>query len=161
MFDLGRIIATEARALWVAGATEEFPRDGTAPHIGLDCWSPNINIARDPRWGRNQEVPSEDPLLNGIFGTQYTLGIQGGDDSRFINVAVTLKHWDAYSLENSDGYTRYNFNAVISNFSLADTYWPAFQAAVQKGRAKGVMCSYNAVRACPRHTRAHCQYTHS
>jgi beta-D-xylosidase 4 len=119
------------------------------PHIGLDCWSPNINIARDPRWGRNQEVPSEDPFVNGMFGTQYTLGIQGGDDSRFLNVAVTLKHWDAYSLEDADGYTRYNFDAIVSNYSLADTYWPAFQASIVQGKAKGVMCSYNSVNGQP------------
>ena len=53
---------------------------------------------------------------------------------------VTLKHFDAYSLEDADGFTRHNFNAIVSNFTLADTYWPAFKASVQTGKAKGVMC---------------------
>jgi beta-glucosidase-like glycosyl hydrolase len=132
---MGAIIATETRALWLAGATEESTWSGL-PVIGLDAWrcasaaerrwtcvgewfsgkgsastyasavclvplpllSPNINIARDPRWGRNQEVPSEDPLLNGDYGAAYTAGIQQGEDPRYVKVAVTLKHWDAYSL---------------------------------------------------------------
>jgi beta-D-xylosidase 4 len=145
--DLGTIVGTEARALWLAGAVEEFPRN----HIGLDCWSPNINIARDPRWGRNQEVGSEDPLINGDFGSQYTQGLQypAGGDPGHLKVAVTLKHWDAYSLENSDGFTRNNFNAVVSNYAFATTYFPAFQKSVVEGKATGVMCSYNAVNGVP------------
>lgn len=97
--------------------------------------------------GRNQEVPSEDPLINGDFGMQHTLGLQtpAGGDSRYLQVIVTLKHWDAYSLEN---YTypngtkteRYDFNAIVSNYSLADTYWPAFKKSVMSGGAQGVMC---------------------
>jgi beta-glucosidase-like glycosyl hydrolase len=74
---------------------------------------------------------------------------QTGEDNRFLKVAVTLKHWDAYSLEDSDGYTRHNFNAIISNATLADTYWPAFKASVVTGGARGVMCSYNAVNGVP------------
>ncbi|EGD72666.1 hypothetical protein PTSG_04397 [Salpingoeca rosetta] len=111
--------------------------------------SPNININRDPRWGRNQEVPSEDPLLNGEFGKLYTMGLQQGEDSRYTKVVVTLKHWDAYSLEDSDGFTRHNFDAKVSNFALMDTYWPAFRKAVMEGNAKGVMCSYNALNGRP------------
>ena len=68
---------------------------------------------------------------------------------RYTQVAVTLKHWDAYSLEDSDGFTRHNFNAIVSNFTLHDTFWPAFKASVQQGGAKGVMCSYNAVNGVP------------
>ena len=147
-FDLGAVIATETRALWLAGAVEASDWSGR-PHIGLDAWSPNINIARDPRWGRNCEVASEEPMLNGLFGSLYTQGIQGGEDPAHLKVVVTLKHWDAYSLEDSDGFTRNNFNAIVSNFSLADTYWPAFKASVIDGKAKGVMCSYNAVNSVP------------
>lgn len=145
---LGAIIATELRALWLLGATEENAWSGR-PHAGLDCWSPNININRDPRWGRNQEVPSEDPLINGEFGKLYTKGLQEGEDSRYLKTIVTLKHWNAYSLEDSDGRTRHNFNAKISNFALQDTYWPAFKMSVMDGKAKGVMCSYNAVNGKP------------
>ena len=146
--EIGAIIGIEARALWLQGATEASSWSGR-PHIGLDCWSPNININRDPRWGRNQEVPSEDPYANGVFGTQYTLGLQQGQDDRYLQAIVTLKHWDAYSLEDSDGFTRHNFDAKLSNFTLADTYLPAFRASVVEGNAQGVMCSYNSVNGVP------------
>ena len=86
-------------------------------------------------------MASEDPLVNGDFGTQYTLGLQTGEDSRFLKAIVTLKHWDAYSLEDSDGFARYNFNAIVSPFALADTYWPAFEKAVKVGGAQGVLYS--------------------
>ena len=146
--EIGAIIGLELRALWLQGATEASSWSGR-PHAGLDCWSPNINVNRDPRWGRNQEVASEDPFYNGIFGTEYTKGLQIGSDERFIQAVVTLKHWDAYSLEDADGYTRHNFNAIISNYTLADTYFPAFKATVQKGGALGVMCSYNSLNGVP------------
>jgi len=147
-FSLGAVIATETRALWLAGAVEDSDWSGR-PHIGLDVWSPNINIARDPRWGRNCEVCSEEPMVNGLFGQLYTQGVQGGEDAGHLKTIVTLKHWDAYSLEDSDGFTRNNFNAVVSNFALQDTFWPAFRASVVDGGAKGVMCSYNAVNGKP------------
>jgi xylan 1,4-beta-xylosidase len=149
-YDLGNIIGTETRALWLIGATEFSQGDGDRV-FGLDCWSPNINIARDPRWGRNQEVASEDPLINGDFGAWYTKGLQypTDGDPDHIKVVVTLKHWDAYSLEDSDGSTRYNFNAVVSNAALQGTYFPAFKKSVLFGNAKGVMCSYNALNGVP------------
>ena len=146
--EMGSIIGVELRSLWLQGATEASTWSGR-PHAGLDCWSPNVNIARDPRWGRNQEVPSEDPFINGVFGTAYTKGLQEGEDPRFLQAIVTLKHWDAYSLEDADGRTRHDFDAIISNFTLADTYWPAFKASVQEGKAHGVMCSYNSVNGVP------------
>ena len=127
--EMGAIIGTETRALWLAGATEESGWSGR-PVIGLDVWSPNINLAREPRWGRNQEVPSEDTFLNGRYGTAYTIGVQTGEDARFFKTLSTLKHAEAYSLEDSDGFTRHTFNAVISNATLADTYWPAFRMAI-------------------------------
>jgi xylan 1,4-beta-xylosidase len=147
IYDMGRIVGIEARALWLLGAVEQFPRN----HIGLDCWSPNINIARAPQWGRNQEVSSEDPTLNGHFGQFYTQGLQspiGYDPNHFLAIS-TLKHYDAYSLENSDGFTRHNFNAVVSNYSLTTTYLPAFKQSIVIGGAKSVMCSYNAVNGYP------------
>eukprot|EP00045_Choanoeca_perplexa_P012180 m.131922 g.131922 ORF g.131922 m.131922 type:complete len:777 (-) comp15917_c0_seq1:291-2621(-) len=147
-YELGRVIGVETRALWLAGAVEASTWSGR-PHIGLDTWSPNININRSPLWGRNQETPGESPYLNGQFGKLYTVGLQQGADDSYMQAVVTLKHWDAYSLENSDGYTRHNFDAKVSNFSLADTYWPAFEACVKDGKAAGVMCSYNAVNGIP------------
>ena len=103
------------------------------------------------RWGRLQEVASESPLVNGRFGTAYTIGLQNNSavDASTLQAIVTLKHWDAYSLENSDGATRYNFDANVSAFALADTYFPAFKRSVQVGGALGAMCSYNALNGIP------------
>ena len=95
------------------------------------------------------EVASEDPLVNGQHGVAYSTGVQEGEDPRYLKTVVTLKHWDAYSLEDSDKFTRHNFNAIVSNFTLADSYWPAFKSSVIDGQAHGVMCSYNAVNGVP------------
>ena len=96
-------------------------------------------------------MPSEDPLLNGDFGSQYTQGLQQGVDSQFLQAVVTLKHWDAYSLEDAGGFTRHSFNAVVSPYALAHTYFPAFRKSVVEGNATGVMC---ALRLCaPAHPR--------
>ncbi|CUF69598.1 glycoside hydrolase family 3, putative [Bodo saltans] len=147
---MGMKIGLEARALWRAGAREPSLWSGMA-HIGLNCWSPNININRDPRWGRNQEVPSEDPLLAGDYAKAYTEGIQRNPsmDRHTIQAIVTLKHWAAYSLDDSDGVNRYNFNAVVSEYDLSDTYLRAFHAGIVEGQAKGVMCSYNSLNGIP------------
>lgn len=149
--EMGAIVGLEARALWLGGAHEY--NGNPPPHIGLDAWSPNINNPRDPRWGRTQEVAGEDPLLLGRFGAAYTLGLQT-PAGPFYQAIVTLKHWDAYSLEDvtvpgSPRITRYNFNAVVSPYALASTFFPPFRAAVVAGGAKGVMCSYNAVNGVP------------
>ena len=108
---------------------------------------------------------SEDPFLTGTYGVAYTRGIQEGEDRRFLQAVVTrkivipfrsvalsvsltrkasiitVKHWDAYSLEDASGFTRHNFNAKVSDYMLSSTYWPAWKASVQQGKAKGVMCS--------------------
>eukprot|EP00316_Scyphosphaera_apsteinii_P008097 CAMPEP_0119344274 /NCGR_PEP_ID=MMETSP1333-20130426/106888_1 /TAXON_ID=418940 /ORGANISM="Scyphosphaera apsteinii, Strain RCC1455" /LENGTH=841 /DNA_ID=CAMNT_0007356709 /DNA_START=446 /DNA_END=2971 /DNA_ORIENTATION=+ len=148
--EMGRIIGWELRSLWLHGATEAGTWSGR-PHAGLDCWSPNINIARDPRWGRNQEVPSEDPTLNGVFGAMYTQGLQRnmGVDPKRLQAVVTLKHWDAYTLEDADGFTRHNFDAQVDAYTLSDTYLPAWHTSVVEGGARGVMCSYNALNGVP------------
>lgn len=88
--------------------------------------------------------------MNGDFGAQYSLGVQmpGLDDTRLAGVA-TLKHWDAYDLEDSDNATRHNFNAVVSFYALQGTYFPAFKKSIIEGGAGGVMCSYNAVNGVP------------
>eukprot|EP00493_Phyllostaurus_siculus_P027995 UN28343 len=146
----------ELRALWLEGVGENHLNN--LPHLGLDCWSPNINILRDPRWGRALETTGEDPYLNGVFGAEYTIGLQNGSastvqDSRYLQAIVTLKHWDAYSLEGKWGengnITRHSFNAEISEFDFQSTYSPAFKESVVRGGAKGVMCSYNAVNGVP------------
>ena len=159
----GDIIGLELRSLWLQNVGEDH--QSNLPHIGLDCWSPNINIVRDARWGRNLETPGEDPLLNGLYGAYYTIGLQNGtdprfSDPRFLQAVVTLKHYDANSLEGTwdkDGkydlengtLTRHTFNAVISRYDLASTYLRAFRRSVVQGGAKGVMCSYNEVNGKP------------
>jgi beta-D-xylosidase 4 len=134
---IGATMAIELRALYNLGLAN-----------GLDCWGPVINLARDPRWGRNGEAGSEDPYLMSAFGLAYTLGFQNGTNdasqlttssSRFFQGLVTLKHWDANTLEDSDGYTRHTFDSNISNFVLQDSYLPAFRAAVVEGGARGIM----------------------
>ncbi|KAG3129712.1 hypothetical protein PI126_g20840 [Phytophthora idaei] len=94
VFDMAQVVGWELRALWLEGARENY---ASGPHLGLDCWSPNININRDPRWGRNMETPSEDPLVNSKYGVAYTKGLQEGKDKRFLQAVVTLKHYVAYS----------------------------------------------------------------
>eukprot|EP00754_Rhynchopus_humris_P032175 Rhum_TRINITY_DN15382_c0_g1::Rhum_TRINITY_DN15382_c0_g1_i2::g.154467::m.154467/K15920/XYL4; beta-D-xylosidase 4 len=146
---VGNVLGREIRALFLAGATETNKGSGR-PHIGLDCWSPNINLNHDPRWGRNQEVPSEDPVINGLYGTYVTKRMQNSpDESRFLQGVNTLKHWNAYSLEDSEGFTRYDFDAQVNNLTFADSWLPAWKESVVVGKAMGVMCSYNAVNGAP------------
>lgn len=146
VYEMAQVIGWELRALWLEGARENY---AAGPHLGLDCWSPNININRDPRWGRNMETPSEDPLVNSLYGIAYTRGLQEGKDPRFLQAVVTLKHWVAYSYEHYAGVDRMEFDAIVSKYDFADTYLPAFRASVVDGRAKGVMCSYNSVNGVP------------
>lgn len=80
-----------------------------------------------------------------MWARAWTKGLQNGEDSRYVQVAVTLKHYDANSLENSDGFTRHTVDASISKYVLSDYYWKQFKAAIRDADAKGVMCSYNAV----------------
>eukprot|EP00040_Diaphanoeca_grandis_P032978 m.200909 g.200909 ORF g.200909 m.200909 type:complete len:864 (-) comp32782_c0_seq1:202-2793(-) len=124
--------------------------------LGLDCWGPVLNLARDPRWGRNGEAGSEDPYLMSMFSLAYTLGFQNGTfgnehstPNEFFRGLVTLKHWDANTLEDSDGFTRHTFDANVSNFVLQDSYFPAFRTAIKQGGARGIMCAYNSVQGVP------------
>lgn len=88
---------------------------------GLTFWSPNINIFRDPRWGRGQETPGEDPMMAGKYATYYVRGLQGyssdGSNSEELKVSACCKHFTAYDMDNWKGKTRYTFNAVV-NFYL-------------------------------------------
>eukprot|EP01088_Endostelium_zonatum_P004876 TRINITY_DN1623_c0_g1_i1.p1 TRINITY_DN1623_c0_g1~~TRINITY_DN1623_c0_g1_i1.p1 ORF type:complete len:758 (-),score=163.69 TRINITY_DN1623_c0_g1_i1:43-2316(-) len=145
--EMGARIGLELRALWLEGVQEA----GNSDVIGLDCWSPNININRDPRWGRNQEVPSEDPYLTGNYAIQYTIGMQNGKlDKRFLMGVTTLKHYAAYSVDNyPPHYVRYSFDAIVSAYDLAMTYLPAFHAGIVNASAQGVMCSYNSLNGVP------------
>ena len=110
---------------------------------GIDYWSPTINLQRDPRWGRNQEVPGEDPMLTGAYAAAFVGGLQNGvgEDPSHVQVAACCKHFVANSLENWHGHTRHNFDAPVSKQDMAEYYLPPFRACVMEGRSLGVMCS--------------------
>jgi beta-D-xylosidase 4 len=133
---IGQIISTEARALSNKGIN------------GLSYWAPNINIFRDPRWGRGQETPGEDPFLSGRYAARYVSGMQEGD-SKFAKVVATCKHFAAYSLEKWNGIERYEFDAIVDQQDLEETYLPAFKACVVEGKARSIMCAYNSVNGSP------------
>ena len=130
---LGTLTGTEAR-----GKNNQL--DGKLYH-GLTMWAPNVNIFRDPRWGRGQETPGEDPMLNGEYATQYIQGLQGDEEKNgYLQVSACLKHYAAYSEETG----RESFAAQVHSQDMLDTYLPAFEQGVKKGKASGLMCSYNA-----------------
>ncbi|TYI92861.1 hypothetical protein E1A91_D02G100100v1 [Gossypium mustelinum] len=122
--------------------------------MGLTFWAPNINIFRDPRWGRGQETPGEDRLVTGKYAVSYVRGIQGdsfegGKLGENLQASACWKHFTAYDLDNWKGVTRYVFNANVSLQDLADTYQPPFQSCIEEGKASGVMCAYNRVNGVP------------
>ncbi len=112
---------------------------------GLDFWSPNINIFRDPRWGRGQETYGEDPFLTGRMGVAFVTGMQG-DDPHYYRVISTPKHYAVHSGPES---TRHKADVDVSKHDQIDTYLPAFRAAVTEGKAGSVMCAYNSINGQP------------
>ena len=112
---------------------------------GLTYWSPNINIFRDPRWGRGQETYGEDPYLTGRMGVAFVTGMQG-DDPHYLKVVATPKH---YAVHSGPEPLRHGFDAKVSEYDLVNTYLPAFRAAVMEGKADSVMCVYNSVDGVP------------
>ncbi|KDP30704.1 hypothetical protein JCGZ_16402 [Jatropha curcas] len=136
---IGKVVSTEARAMYNVGLA------------GLTFWSPNVNIFRDPRWGRGQETPGEDPLLSSKYGSGYVRGLQQRDDgdSDKLKVAACCKHYTAYDLDNWKGTDRYHFNAVVTKQDLDDTFQPPFKSCVIDGNVASVMCSYNKVNGKP------------
>ena len=141
-------ISTEARAKYndallhpVESTTAILP----GRTAGLTYWSPNINIFRDPRWGRGQETYGEDPYLTGRMGVAFVTGMQG-DDPRYLKVVSTPKH---YAVHSGPEPERHSFDAKITVADMEDTYLPAFKAAVTEGKAGSIMCVYNAVNGVP------------
>ncbi len=112
---------------------------------GLDFWAPNINIFRDPRWGRGQETYGEDPFLTGRMGVAFVTGMQG-DDPKYYRVISTPKH---YAVHSGPEPTRHFADVDVSKHDEIDTYLPAFRAAVTEGKAGSVMCSYNSINGQP------------
>src|SRR5579859_879724 len=112
---------------------------------GLDFWAPNINIARDPRWGRGQETYGEDPFLTSRMAVAFVTGMQG-DDPKYLRVILTPKH---FAVHSGPEPTRHVMNVEVSRHDMQDTYLPAFRAAVVDGHAGSVMCAYNRVNSEP------------
>jgi len=112
---------------------------------GLDFWAPNINIARDPRWGRGQETYGEDPFLSARMAVAFVTGLQG-DDPHYLQVIATPKH---FAVHSGPEPTRHVMNVEVSKHDMQDTYLPAFRAAVTEGKAGSVMCAYNRVNGEP------------
>ncbi|HEX4652504.1 MAG TPA: glycoside hydrolase family 3 C-terminal domain-containing protein, partial [Granulicella sp.] len=138
---MGQTISTEARAKY----NEAMRENDHEMFFGLTFWAPNINIFRDPRWGRGQETYGEDPFLTGRMGVAFVSGMQG-DDPNYFRVISTPKHFGVHSGPEP---LRHRFNVDVSPHDLEDTYLPAFRAAVTEGHAQSVMCAYNAIDGAP------------
>src|SRR5271170_4343830 len=138
MHEVADTISTEFRAKYSATV---HPDGSTDWYRGLTVWSPNINIFRDPRWGRGQETYGEDPFLTSRMGVAFVQGVQGDDPDRPKAVA-TSKHFAVHSGPES---LRHVFNVDVSPRDLEETYLPAFRATVVDGKVKSVMCAYNAI----------------
>ena len=134
---VGDVVSTEAR-----GKHNEALKDSRfSRYSGLTYWSPNINIFRDPRWGRGQETYGEDPFLTATTGVAFIRGLQG-DDPKYFKVVATPKH---FAVHSGPEPSRHGFDVDPSPFDLEDTYLPAFRAAITQGHADSIMCAYNAV----------------
>ncbi|KAI3827803.1 hypothetical protein L1987_01887 [Smallanthus sonchifolius] len=138
-YAIGKVVSTEARAMYNTGVA------------GLTFWSPNVNIFRDPRWGRGQETPGEDPVLTSRYGSTYVRGLQereDGDKER-LKIGACCKHYTAYDLDNWTSVDRFHFDAFVTKQDLEDTYNPPFKSCVLDGNVASVMCSYNQVNGKP------------
>lgn len=134
--ETGEAISDEGRAKYHAA----LRRSGqTGQYQGLTFWSPNVNIFRDPRWGRGQETWGEDPFLTGELALEFVRGMQGAHP-RYLKTATCAKHFAVHSGPEKD---RHTFNAIVSKRDLADTYLPAFKKLVCEGRVEAVMGAYN------------------
>lgn len=137
---VGEAIAVEGRAKYNASAKKN-DRD---IYKGLTFWSPNVNIFRDPRWGRGQETYGEDPYLSGRLGTSFVKGLQGEEE--VMKAAGCVKHFAVHSGPED---LRHEFDAVVSKKDLYETYLPAFQAVVEEGEVEAVMGAYNRINGEP------------
>src|SRR6476661_7255181 len=136
-FRIATAISDEARA-----KHNEFVRRGKRGiYQGLTFWTPNINLVRDPRWGRGMETYGEDPYLVGRFAVQFIKGLQG-NDPKYLKVVATAKH---FAVHSGPEPSRHGFDAKIEDADLTESYLPHFEAAVREGGAYSVMCAYNRV----------------
>ena len=135
IYRVSSAISDEARA-----KHHEFVRNGSrARYQGLTFWTPNINIFRDPRWGRGQETYGEDPFLTGKIGVQFIKGLQG-DDPEYFKTIATVKHYVVHSGPEPE---RHSFDAITDERDFRETYLPQFEMGIKEGKAYSVMCAYN------------------
>jgi beta-glucosidase len=135
-------ISTEFRAKY---NVNKGPDGSTQWYGGLTVWSPNINIFRDPRWGRGQETYGEDPYLTSRMGVAFVRGLQG-DDPKYFKTVATPKHFAVHSGPEA---TRHEVDVKATRHDMEDTYLPAFRATVMEGKADSVMCAYNSLNGQP------------
>lgn len=138
--EIADVIGTEGRAKY-----NEFTKhEDRDIYKGLTFWSPNVNIFRDPRWGRGHETYGEDPFLTSKFGVAFIKGLQG--QAKYLKLAATAKHFAVHS--GPEGL-RHGFDAVVSDKDLYETYLPTFKAAVEEADVESIMTAYNAVDGVP------------
>ena len=137
VFEMAETISEEARA-----KHHEYVRNGTRERYqGLTIWSPNINLFRDPRWGRGQETYGEDPFLTGRIAVPFIRGLQG-DDPFYFKTIATVKHFAVHSGPEPE---RHVFDAVVGERDFRETYLPMFETGIREGGAYSLMCAYNRV----------------
>ena len=136
MKKMGGFTSDEGRAIH----NESLRKKDYSRYTGLTYWTPNINIFRDPRWGRGQETYGEDPFLTSMIGTAFVEGLQG-DNPKYLKAAACAKH---YAIHSGPESTRHIFDVNVSNHDLWNTYLPAFRQLVVNAKVAGVMCAYNA-----------------
>jgi beta-glucosidase len=141
MLRIGTAISDEARA-----KHHDFVRNNARSiYMGLTFWTPNINIFRDPRWGRGQETYGEDPYLTGRMAVNFINGLQGSDP-KYLKVIATAKH---YAVHSGPEFSRHTDNIYVNDRDLYDTYLPAFKATIQEANVQSIMCAYNRFRDKP------------
>jgi beta-glucosidase len=140
-FRIAGVISTEARAKY----NDAIANNNHARYFGLTFWSPNINIFRDPRWGRGQETYGEDPYLTSRLGVAFIKGMQG-DDARYFKTIATSKH---YAVHSGPEISRHRVNVDATPEDLEHTYLYAFHATLTEGPAYSIMCAYNSVNGAP------------
>ncbi len=141
MHSVGDTISTEARAKYA----DAIAHGNHRIYFGLTIWSPNINIFRDPRWGRGQETYGEDPYLTSRMGLAFVTGLQG-DDPKYLKVVATPKH---FAVHSGPEQLRHEFDVTPSPQDLQATYLPAFHTTITEAHAASTMCAYNAVDGAP------------
>ena len=141
IYRMATVISDEARA-----KHHEYVRHGSRERYqGLTFWSPNINLFRDPRWGRGQETYGEDPFLTGRLAVQFIRGMEG-DDPRYLKTVATVKH---FAVHSGPEPARHTFDAVVGERDLRESYLPHFAAGMREGGAYSLMCAYNRVLGSP------------